>query len=75
MAHPDKPEGILYHSRKNPDLRNCAFFERPPSVTLAVAATGVIAGPGLMYDRATDQRLLGHPLFAEALDKYEIALI
>jgi hypothetical protein len=26
MAHPQKPDGILYHGRKNPDKYNYAFF-------------------------------------------------
>lgn len=30
MEHPSEPKGILYHSRKNPTLTNCAFFEPGP---------------------------------------------
>jgi hypothetical protein len=78
MEHRSRPGGILYHSRKNPQLTNCAFFGPPPDLSdrKRFAAKWGLPEPRRLFELKTaDQRLLGHPLFDEVLDKYEIALI
>jgi hypothetical protein len=60
MEHPCGASGILYHSRKNPILKNCAFF----------------GCPNLRLFRETlSCRLLNCPGFDAVLDRYGIALV
>ncbi|MBV9488503.1 MAG: RES family NAD+ phosphorylase [Verrucomicrobia bacterium] len=61
MTHRSDPHGILYHSRKNPNLRNYAILEPAKS--------------RLRYSKSRDVRLPQSPDFGEILDRYEIALV
>jgi RES domain len=61
MTHPRKPDGILYHSRKNPRKHNYAFFKRDSApVSFQVA------------NRLT---LTAHPALDATLDRYQVALL
>jgi hypothetical protein len=61
MEHPANPDGIIYHSRKNPLLLNYAFFETTPSkVGLVEMSVWSLAGfPGL----------------GDLLDRYEVSVV
>jgi hypothetical protein len=60
MAHPSEPGGIIYHSRKNPELLNYAFFGRD-----FVQDHLVEIRQGMLED---------HEDFGSVLDEYEIQL-
>jgi hypothetical protein len=61
MKHPSNPEGILYHSRKNPLLFNLAFFGREEmrDDLVEFRVWPLAAAPG----------------FGDLLDRYEISLV
>jgi hypothetical protein len=49
MNHPAKAEGLEYHSRKNPELRNFALFDKPATAAKlnVVETVPLILHPGL----------------------------
>jgi hypothetical protein len=61
MAHPQKPEGIYYHSRKNPQLFNYAFFGRPDTI------------PKVTVKNEVD--LVNYPDLFDLLDELKVDLI
>jgi RES domain len=61
MTHPRKPDGILYHSRKNPRKLNYAFFEKDS------APVSLHIGNRLP--------LTAHPALDPILDRYQVALL
>jgi hypothetical protein len=61
MLHPSAPEGIIYHSRKNPHLLNFAFF-----------GTDMVQSILTLDD---DMLLENAPGLDEVLDKYEVLII
>ena len=61
MTHPRKPDGILYHSRKNPRKFNYAFFEKDPAAT--------------SFQIANRLPLISHPALAGILNRYQIAVL
>jgi RES domain len=61
MTHPRKPDGILYHSRKNPRKLNYAFFEKN-SVPVS-------------FQIASRLPLTAHPALDATLDRYQVALL
>jgi len=61
MTHPQKPDGILYHGRKNPKKYNYAFFGNN-RVSRAIRIVNKIPLPA-------------HPQLDEILDKYKISVI
>jgi hypothetical protein len=61
MTHPRKPDGILYHSRKNPPKLNYAFFEKD-SAPVSFHITNRLP-------------LTAHPALDATLDRYQVALL
>jgi hypothetical protein len=61
MQHPMAPEGILYHSRKNPDLKNFALFSRKKTKEKVSADHGM--------------NLLQHPDFFLIIDQLDVDLV
>jgi hypothetical protein len=61
MTHPREPDGILYHSRKNPRKFNYAFFEKDSAATC--------------FQIANRQPLISHPTLDGILDRYQIAVL
>ena len=61
MTHPEHPQGILYHSRKNPLLYNYALF----GTSLTKPAIGI----------SCRQPLTQYPCLMRILLKYDVALL
>ncbi len=61
MQHPMAPEGILYHSRKNPDLKNFALFGRKETKAKITADKGV--------------NLVQHPDFFLIIGRLDVDLV
>jgi hypothetical protein len=61
MQHPMTPEGILYHSRKNPELKNLALFSRKETRAKVTADRGI--------------NLLQHPDFYLVIDQLDVDLV
>lgn len=61
MIHPGNPEGIYYHSRKNPELFNYALFGRPETQEKVT-----------IYQKMP---LIDHPNLYETLDDLKVDLV
>jgi hypothetical protein len=64
FEHPDKPDGIIYRSRLNPNLHCLALYDR--------------CRPKLKFKMTTTEELMGTKLRAwttDQVDKYELAII
>jgi RES domain len=61
MTHPREPDGILYHSRKNPRKFNYAFFEKDSAA--------------ISFQIANRFPLTTHPALDATLDRYQVAVL